>query len=207
MPSEAPQGWGWPIWRGWRLPIGDGLGGCLFSPFPRCWKRGQKRAVRPLLSGRLRGSICCLLSNWKLDALSGDVFAVDVWEVAFISLEERPCGCRGGFLLTRGDAWPVSPLGPFLLHAFASSLRSPPFLSAAEAGWRSCCRVTAPSSARPGSGRSDLLISRFVLFLCHLHLGEVSLGGSSFTPELCGFSRYCSSVVMWFLARLVLVLM
>lgn len=48
-----------------------------------------------------------------------------------ISLEERMCGCRGGFLLTGGDARHISLLG-FLLRAFVSSLRSPPFLSSAE---------------------------------------------------------------------------
>lgn len=38
-----------------------------------------------------------------------------------ISLKERVCGCRGGFLLTGGDAWQISPLGPFLSFVFSAS--------------------------------------------------------------------------------------
>lgn len=88
------------------------------------------------------------------------MFSVDVWGFPPISLEECMCGCKGGFLLTGGDAWHISPLGPFLLLAFASSLRSPPFLSSAERqdGGAVAGVLLLPL---PGVGLADE-ISRFV---------------------------------------------
>lgn len=125
--------------------------------------------------------------------------------VSPISFEECICGRRGRFHLTGGDAWGISLLGPFLLHAFASSLRSPPFLSSAE-------RQDGGAFAGYSSFLCPLWVWRMRsphllgFFLCRLNSRAVFLVGGCFKKSYevflstvahwCGFSqpRSCSDV-------------